>query len=151
MSERTTAVKQAIYRHVAEQASMPTVQQVASAIRETRTEVLGAYAELAANRMLVLEPDGETIRMASPFSGIETQHQVEANCKIYQANCAWDAFGVAAALGVEAEVSSRCEQSGEPLTIAVTNGMPTSLAELPDWRFHTPVAARHWWDDIVFT
>jgi hypothetical protein len=151
MSERTTAVKQAIYQHVADHASMPTVQQVASVLRETRTEVLAAYAELAAKRMLVLEPDGETIRMASPFSGVETQHQVEANCKIYQANCAWDGFGVAATLGVDATVRSRCEQSGEPLSIRVTNGMPTSLQRFPEWRFHTPVAASHWWNDIVFT
>ncbi len=151
MTELATQVKTTVYRFVGDHATMPTVEQVAARLRRSRTEVLGAYAELAAGRLLVLEPDGETIRMASPFSGIETQHRVEANCKAYQANCAWDAFGIVAALGTDATIHSRCEQSLEPLEIEAPEGLPSGLDEHSDWRFHTPVHATRWWNDIRYT
>jgi hypothetical protein len=35
-----------------------------------------AYARLRAQRVLALESDGESIRMAPPFSGVPTQHVV---------------------------------------------------------------------------
>ncbi len=151
MADLATKVKTTVYRFVADHATMPTVEQVSARLRTPRPEVLGAYAELAAQRLLVLEPDGDTIRMASPFSGIETQHRVAANCKEYQANCAWDTFGIVAALGTDATIHSRCEQSLEPLVIEAPEGHPIGLDELGHWRFHTPVQASHWWDDIRYT
>jgi len=146
-----TQVKTAVYRFVADNAVMPTVEQITATLRATRSQVLAAYAELAAKRMLVLEADGETIRMASPFSGVETQHRVEANCKEYHANCAWDALGIVAALGVDATVHSRCEETGEALLIRAPAGKPKDLETLSSWRFHTPVHAPRWWDDIRYT
>jgi hypothetical protein len=44
-------------------------------------------------------------------------------------------------------VHSRCEQSLEPLELAVSEGGP----EASDWLFHCVVPAARWWDDIVFT
>ncbi len=151
MEPLATRVKTTVYRFVADHATMPTVEQVTTRARLPRSEVLAAYAHLAANRLLVLEPDGETLRMASPFSGNETQHRVEANCKEYHANCAWDSMGIVAALDTDATIHSRCELTGEPLTIEAPDGSPTGLAELSEWRFHTPVEAAHWWDDIRYT
>jgi len=145
-------VQAAIYGLFADSATAPTVEQISARLRRTRPDVLRDYAELAARRLLVLEPDGETIRMASPFSGVPTQHRVLANCREYFANCAWDALGIAAALRVDAEVRSRCEQSGEPLCLTVRQGeAPISKETIADWRFHTPIPAAHWLDDIVFT
>ncbi len=43
--------------------------------------------------MFVFEADGSSIRTASPFSGVPTQHVVEASGCQYFANCAWDALG----------------------------------------------------------
>ena len=85
--------------------------------------------------------------MASPFSGVQTQHIVEADGIRYFANCAWDALGVPAALHKPATIHSRCEQSGEPLHLAVSLQGP----EPSDWLFHCLVPAAKWWDDIVFT
>jgi hypothetical protein len=44
-------------------------------------------------------------------------------------------------------VRSRCEQSGEPLRLAVGLEGP----EASTWLFHCLVPAAKWWDDIVFT
>ena len=106
-----------------------------------------AYSRLAARRLLVLEPDGLTIRMAPPFSGVPTQHRVRADGVSYFANCAWDALGIPAALQRPAEVISRCEQTHEPLVLQVDEEGP----EPSDFLFHCSVPAAQWWKDIVFT
>lgn len=105
------------------------------------------YARLRAQRVLVLEEDGESIRMAPPFSGIPTMHVVESGVRQYFANCAWDAFGVLAALRQPGVVNSRCEQSGEPLRLEVELEGPHPSP----WLFHCLVPAARWWEDIIFT
>ncbi len=141
------SVKMAVYGHFAETASRPTPEDVARRAKVPVREVLDSYARLRMSRVLVLEPDGESIRMAPPFSGVPTQHVAAAGGKRYYANCAWDSLGISAALGKAATVESRCEQSGEPLRPRVGLEGP----EPSDWLFHCAVPAAHWWDDIVLT
>lgn len=139
--------KLAIYRHFAEVGSRPRADDVASRIGATLPEVRESLARLRAQRVLVLEGDGESIRMAPPFSGVPTQHRVTSAGVSYFANCAWDALGIPAALRRPAVVHSRCEQSMEPLNLEIADdGPPPS-----DWLFHCVVPASQWWDDIVFT
>lgn len=142
-----TDVKLAVYGHFADTGSAPTPEQVAKAARTDVDFVRAAYHILADQRVLVLEDDGATIRMASPFSGVATQHVVESEGVSYFANCAWDALGIPAALQQESVVRSRCEQTGEPLELRVGLDGP----EPCDWVFHCQVPAARWWDDIVFT
>jgi len=142
-----TRTKVAIYQHFAETGQRPPLEFVAERVRADVNSVREAYARLCAQRVLVLEPDGASIRMAPPFSGVPTQHVVIVDDTKYFANCAWDAFGIPAALHRPGRVHSRCEQSGEPLSLAIgLEGPPPS-----SWLFHCLVAAAKWWDDIVFT
>jgi DNA-binding transcriptional MocR family regulator len=142
-----TGVKLAIYRAFADSARRPSLEQIAAHLGADPDEVEAAYHRLAANRLLVLEPDARAIRMAPPFSGVPTQHRVRADGLEYVANCAWDAFGILAALRRPGEVHSRCEQSHEPVRFEVgLEGPPPS-----DWLFHCEVPAARWWKDIVFT
>ena len=140
-------VKLAVYRHFAETGSRPTPETVAERVGSDRAGVLEAYQRLRALRVLVLEDDRASIRMASPFSGVPTQHVVESEGVRYYANCAWDALGIPAALRRPATVHSRCEESKEPLHLAVGHDGPGPS----DWLFHCLVPAARWWDDIVFT
>jgi hypothetical protein len=140
-------LRAAVYRHFADNAQAPPLGSVARTMRMAPAEVKAAYQRLYAKRMLVPMPDGESIRMAPPFSAIPTQHVVRANGKEYFANCAWDSFGIAAALHAEADVLSRCEQLGEPLHIHLASHGPPSS----EWLFHVAVPAAHWWRDIVYT
>ena len=140
-------VKLAIYRHFAETARRPSPEDIAERVAAPVSEVLDAYRRLRTQRVLVLEADETSIRMAPPFSGVSTQHRVEAGGLSYFANCAWDALGIPAALHQAATVHSRCEQSGEPFRLEI--GLARS--EPSDWLFHCAVPAAHWWDDIVFT
>ena len=106
-------------------------------------EVLGEFGR----RVLVLEADGASIRMAPPFSGVPTPHVADVAGNRYFANCAWDVLGIAAAFRKPATVHSACAQSGAPLRLRVGLDGP----EPSDWLFHCLVPAAQWWDDIVFT
>ncbi len=142
-----TRVKMAVYRHIADTGQRPSPDRIAEGVGTSREAVLESYGRLAAQRLLVLEADGASIRMASPFSGVPTQHVVVSEGRQYFANCAWDALGIVAALQRQGTVFSRCEQSGEPYRLEVGVDGP----EPSDWWFHCLVPAAQWWDDIVFT
>ncbi len=145
--EFDTQVKLAIYNHFAETGRRPSPEEVTERVGSILERVLDAYQRLRAQRLLVLEVDGRSIRMAPPFSGVPTQHRVEAGGVQYIANCAWDALGVLAALHKPGIVHSRCGQSGEPFHLHVEVQGP----EPSDWVFHCLIPAAKWWDDIVFT
>jgi hypothetical protein len=136
-----------VYQHFAAVGSRPSLGDVASRVGLELTEVRDIFGHLRSQRVLVLEADGESIRMAPPFSGVPTQHRVTAGAVSYYASCAWDALGIPAALHQPAIVHSRCEQSLEPLELAVSDRGPAAS----DWLFHCVVPAAKWWDDIVFT
>jgi Alkylmercury lyase len=92
-----TRVKLAVYHHIAETTEAPAPGEIADAVGASEAGVASAYLRLYQKRVLVLEPDGVSIRMAPPFSGIPTQHRVRVAGKDYFANCAWDALGIPAA------------------------------------------------------
>ena len=144
--DKDTELKMAIYKHVAETTRAPTVFDMARVTGVREKEVFDGFQRLAEKRVLVLDADGESIRMAPPFSGVPTQHRVRVGGKEYYANCAWDALGIPAALGADAEIFSRCEQSKQPLHIVV-EGRPFPVPCV----IHFAVPAAQWWDDIVYT
>src|SRR5437867_5182865 len=114
-----TQVKLAVYQEFARTGARPIPEEIAGQTGAAISDVLEAYRRLRAQRVLVLETDGESIRMAPPFSGVRTQHVVRADGISYFANCAWDALGIPAALGKTALVESRCERSMTPLRLEV--------------------------------
>ena len=85
--------------------------------------------------------------MANPFSAVPTAYRVYAGERWWYANCAWDAFGVCAALHVDGRIETSCPDCGEPLAVEVCDQRPSDHSLL----FHCLVPAAHWWDDIVFT
>ena len=142
-----TDVRRAVYQHFASTGQAPSPAQIADQCACSEQEVRAGYARLRANRVLLLEPDGETIRMAPPFSGVPTPHTVDVGGRRYFANCAWDALGIPAALHQEGVVHSSCGQSGALLDLRVSLDGP----EPSPWLFHCQVPAARWWVDLVFT
>jgi len=142
-----TRTKLAIYGYFAETGRAPAPEETAERVGSDVESVLDAYTRLRAERVLALDPDGSSIRMAPPFSGVPTQHTVAVDGKRYFANCAWDALGIPAAFQRPGRVRSRCEQSGEPLELDVGLEGPGPST----WLFHCLVPAARWWEDIVFT
>ena len=85
--------------------------------------------------------------MANPFSAVPTAYRVFAAARWWFANCAWDAIGICAALGVDGDIEFACPDCGEEIRLEVRDQQPSTSSLL----FHCLVPAAAWWDDIVFT
>jgi hypothetical protein len=143
-----TAVKLNIYKTIAETTKMPTSAGIAQALGASIAVVEAAFARLHQQRLLVPEPaDPSRIRMAPPFSGIETPFLVKIGENSYYANCVWDALGIPAALHQDAVIEASDGHTGQTLMIEVRDGRP-----IPEpYTVHFAVPAARWWANIVYT
>jgi hypothetical protein len=83
-----TEVKQTLYQMIAQTGNIPDATNLTSKLDVPQEDILDAFENLAAKRLLVLEPgDPSKIRMAPPFSGIKTPFRVELEDKSFYANC----------------------------------------------------------------
>jgi hypothetical protein len=135
------------YRLFVELGRAPTPDEVAAGADVRADDVLAGWARLHEAHALVLGPSGRELRMANPFSAVPTRHRVRAAGRWWHANCAWDAFGVCAALGADGTIETSCPDCDEPLVVEVRDGRPDDETLV----FHCLVPAARWWDDIVFT
>ena len=95
---------------------------------------------LAAQHVVVLDETG-AIRMAHPFAAHREGTRVDADGRTWWGSCAWDGFGIVAALGLR-----RAEVTSDAITVHVRDGQPVG-----DAVFHVEVPARDWWADIGHT
>jgi hypothetical protein len=146
--EFETTVKLNIYETIAETTWPPSTAEVARALDAPLEQVEAAFRGLAEKRLLVLEPGTPSrIRMTPPFSGIETPFLTRVGRKAYYANCAWDAFGVAAALQGDGDIETVDGHTGEPILLQVRDGQPVPA----ECAVHFAVPAAQWWRDIIYT
>ena len=101
--------------------------------------MLHGWARLHDAHALVLQAGGREIRMANPFSAVPTAHRVLADGRWWYANCAWDAFGVCAALHADGTIESSCADCGDPIRITVNDMQPDD----PTLLFHCLVPAHN--------
>jgi hypothetical protein len=147
MDDRDLELRNRTYRLFVDLGRAPTARETAEAAGVARAEVVEGWRRLHEEHALVLDPATDEIRMANPFSAVPTPYRVEAARRSWYGNCAWDAFGICAALHVDGRIETSCLDCGEPIVVEVSGGQPddTSLV------FHCLVPAAHWWDDIGFT
>jgi hypothetical protein len=147
MASTDIELRNATYRLFAETGRAPSAADVASVTGRRHAEVLAGWRRLHDSHALVLDDDRTSIRMANPFSAVPTAYRVRADGREWFANCAWDAFGICAALGVDGDIRTECPDCSAAITTGVRDRQPTN-AELV---FHCLVPASQWWDDIAFT
>jgi hypothetical protein len=140
-------VRAFVYRHFAEATYAPGVDETAAAFALTREQAETAYQALHARHAFFLEPGTHEIRMANPFSNVETPFRVHLDGKSYFANCAWDSLGIPTVLGRDADVVAACAQSGERIRLQVRDGQVSDS----DILVHFLVPFVRWYDDLVFT
>ena len=136
-----------LYQHFAEHAQPPSVQETALHFGMTQEDAAAAYEELQQHHAIFLKPGTHNIQMAWPFSAVETPFQVRADNKTYFANCAWDSFGIPAALHADAEIEAICAQSGERIRLSVTGGQVRG----PEALVHFLVPFKDWYNDLPST
>ena len=147
MDDADIELRNVTYQMFVDAGHAPTAETVAAAIDAPVGDVLAGWARLHDAHALVLQTDGREIRMANPFSAVPTAYRVHAKDRWWYANCAWDAFGICAALHCDGTIETSCADCGEAITVRVTNEQPDDTSLL----FHCLVPANRWWDDIVFT
>ena len=135
------------YRLFVDLGRAPTASEVAVAAGGSADDVRGAWERLHAEHALVLNDARTEVRMANPFSAVPTAYRVQAAGRWWYANCAWDAFGICAALHVDGRIDTSGPDCGEPLEVAVRDRRPDNGSLL----FHCLVPAAAWWEDIGFT
>ena len=108
MSADDLRLRNQTYRSFAALGRAPTAGEVADLLATTEAEVLTGWRRLHAGHALVLDDDGVSIRMANPFSGVPTPFRVHAADRAWFANCAWDAFGICAALHTDGRIETSC-------------------------------------------
>ena len=147
MDERDLALRSLTYGLFVELGRAPTADETAEAAGSSVADVTSGWQRLHEQHAIVLEPATGEIRMANPFSAVPTAYRVYADGRWWYANCAWDAFGICAALHADGRIETECADCGERVAIDVRDRQPDDASLL----FHCLVPARHWWEDIVYT
>jgi hypothetical protein len=142
MDDRDLELRRRTYARFVELGRAPTAAELGDP-----DEVVAGWRRLHDEHALVLNPATDELRMANPFSAVPTAYRVHDGGRWWYANCAWDAFGICAALHVDGRIETSCPDCGEPLAVTVCGGASDDDTLL----FHCLVPAAQWWDDIVFT
>ena len=146
-TRRLRELRQVVYREFVEQGRPPTATEAARRLRVGVEEVLAGWGRLHDAHALVLDEDRVGIRMAHPFSARQMHFVVASAEQKWWGGCAWDSFGIMAALDQEVLVATTCAGCGRPL--AVLADPEAAPAEPYVARFLHPAA--RWWDDVVRT
>jgi hypothetical protein len=139
-------VRTAIYAGIVQSGRAPTPPELAPALGLDEGAVVDAFRALADAHVIVLRPGTDEIAWAPPFSAMATPFRAVSGSSSWYAPCAWDAFGIPAALKRDAAIEARCAWSGEPLACGVEHGRAYG-----DGVIHLLVPAAHFWDDIAYT
>ncbi len=141
------AIRNLTYRQFVERGRAPTSAENAASVGVAVGEIRTTWHRLHDAHAVVLDMATGEIRMANPFSAVPTAFRVNAAGRWWFANCAWDAFGICAALDTGGRIEAACADCGDPLACEVHDRRPDDTSLL----FHCLVPATAWWDDFVFT
>lgn len=167
-------VRLAIYRTFSGLGRPPSVAELAASAGRPAAAVRAALRALHDAHAIVLTPAGDAVRMAHPFSAAPMGFVVcadgagpagYAGDRMWWGGCAWDSFGIGAALREPVEIRTRCPGCGRELAVRAGPAQAPGHASAPvpaprqgegrapaaELVVHIPVPARAWWDDVVAT
>jgi hypothetical protein len=141
-------VRWRIYAGLRDTCEVPANAAIAEGVGIGIGDVEAALLRLHEAHVLVLDEGTTDVRMALPFAARATPFAVPVGDRHWWANCAWDAYAIPAALGVDdAIIDTDCPDCGEVMRLEIHGGEALSAHAI----VHFLVPASRWWDDIVFT
>jgi hypothetical protein len=146
-TRRLRELRQVVYREFVEQGRPPTAAEAARRLRVGVEEVLAGWGRLHDDHVLVLDADRVGVRMAHPFSARPMGFVVASAEQKWWGGCAWDCFGIMAALDQPVLVATTCLGCGRPLALLADPQAPPPEPYVA----HFLVPAARWWDDVVRT
>lgn len=156
LNQADRAVRLAIYRSFASDGRPPSVGQIAAETGLAEASVSGAMRNLHDAHAIVLTPSGDAVRMAHPFSAAPMGFVVGAGGagpagyagdRMWWGGCAWDSFGIGAALGEPVVLRTRCPGCGRDLVLRAGPDQPPAQGPV----VHISCQASRWWEDVVAT
>jgi hypothetical protein len=145
--QRLRELRQVVYREFVEEGHPPTAAEAARRLQLGVEEVLAGWGHLHDRHELVLDTDRVAVRMAHPFSARQMQFVVASAEQKWWGGCAWDSFGIMAALDQRVLVATTCLGCGRPLALLADPQAPPP----EPYVVHFLVPAGRWWDDVVRT
>ena len=139
-------IRHAIYKTFAE-GGIPLSASIAHQLHVPVDEVRSAMERLHAQHAIVLDARTREPWMALPFSSVPTPLTVDGGGRSWFANCAWDAFGLPVLVGVDAVITTVCQDCDGPIVYRVESGRLADAHGV----VHFAVPAAKWWDNIGFT
>ena len=139
-------IRHAIYKTFAE-GGIPRSAMLSRQLHIPEEEMHAALARLHAAHAIVLDPRTREPWMALPFSAVPTPFAVEGGGRSWFANCAWDAFGIPVLVGVDAVISTTCQDCDGKIVYRVEAGRLADAHGV----VHFGVPAAQWWENIGFT
>lgn len=144
-------VRDVVYRTLAKEGRAPSVRELARITGTSTQAVERRLALLASEHALVLAPEPDAIRMAHPFATAPMAFVVTPldglDDRRWWGGCAWDSFGISAALSLDVRIDTSCPSCGAALQYAAGPDTPPPVGLAI--RFPRPAA--QWWDDVVET
>jgi len=142
-------VRRVVFERLGASGAAPSIAAIASELGVADDDVRGALEELHQGHHLVLAPEGDSVRMAHPFSAAPMAFVLRApgDDRLWWGGCAWDSFGIVAAVGEELEITTRCPHCRRTLTYTAGPG----TAPPDQYVIRIPRPAAEWWDDVVQT
>lgn len=136
-----------IFSTIVERERPPTTGETAFALKLDREFVQSAYQWLNDKHALFLDPGTLNVRMAHPFSALPTGYRVHTSGHTYYANCAWDSFGILAALRQDGVIEATRIGGQDTISIEVSDDRVYGHDEV----IHFLLPFAQWYDDLVFT
>ena len=142
-------VRSTIAESIREHSAVPSLTGVAERMAATETAVSDAFGRLAAARVMILRPGTTEVLSFNPFAAGPTDFRVRSAGRDWWGLCAWDAFGIPAALGSDGVVQAACaDVCGVPLEVRLAGD---AVGALDGVVMGFALPAREWWKDIIFT
>jgi hypothetical protein len=147
MTPEARVVRAEVYGTFAREGRPPSPGELAAGLGLDRDSVDRALGELHELHAIVLTKTGDGVRMAHPFSAWPMGFVLRAGDRFWWGGCAWDSFGIVAALKERLEILTVCPSCGEELRYAASN----TEAPDPPYVVRLPRPAAEWWEDVVAT
>ena len=145
MNEFQCQVRASVMASFRDTSQAPSVATLATALGAAESAVSSALYALADEHCLVLIPGTDSIWMAHPFSGIETDFRVTIGQRQWYANCVWDGLSILALFG-DGRLDTHSPATGDLIRFEMSGGIVIGEAIV-----HFLVPPRRFWDDIGFT
>jgi len=145
VNEFQRTVRAEVYRAFRDESVTPSAAELSHRLAAPEAQIVSALHALADEHCLVLLPGTDSIWMAHPFSGLETDFVATVGERTWFANCVWDGLAILALFG-DGTLDTHSLASGDPLRFSVHNRVVSGEGIV-----HFLVPAARFWDDIGFT